>query len=115
MKKAVATVHGKSPEAKNGMSEPSAGKTGREIRQVEVLIKSQRRTMTFEVFAKKDPVRAAKRFAKDMGFGAVDFDWPNAIVKIGPIPESGGPELEPFEQEIFRQLLAGELTTEVVV
>lgn len=89
--------------------------TGREIRQVEVLIKSQRRTMTFEVFAKKDPVRAAKRFAKDMGFGGLDFDWPNATVKVGPMPEESGRELEPFEQEIFRQLLAGELMTEVVV
>ena len=32
--------------------------TGREIGQVEVLIKSQRRTMTFEVFAREDPLYA---------------------------------------------------------
>jgi hypothetical protein len=87
----------------------------REIRHVEVLIKSQHRSMTFEVFAKKDPIRAAKRFARDMGVSGLDFDWPNAVVKVGPIPKDSGPELEPFEQDIFRQLLAGELTTEVIV
>lgn len=85
----------------------------RELRRVEVLIKSQRRNMIFEVFAKKGPVRAAKRFAKDMGFGGLDFDWPNAVVKIGPIPKESGHQLEPFEEEIFRQMLAGELTPEV--
>jgi hypothetical protein len=91
------------------------GTTGREIRHVEVLIKRQRRSMSFEVFARKHPIRAAKRFAKEMGFGGLDFDWPNAIVKVGPIPETSGLELEPFEEEIFRQLLAGEIKTEMVV
>lgn len=90
-----------------------AEKTGRDIRHVEVPIKSQRRSMIFAVFAKKDPIRAAKRFAKDMGFGGLDFDWPNAVVKEGPIPNKSGRNLEPFEEEIFRQIMAGEITTEV--
>lgn len=49
------------------MKKAAAGKIGRDIRRVEVLIKSQRSTMTFEVFAKKDPVRAAERFRKKHG------------------------------------------------
>lgn len=90
-------------------------KLGRQIRRVEVLIKSQKRTMTFEVFAQKDPVRAAKRFAKDMGFGGLDFDWPNAKVLEGPGPRTDEPELAPFEAEILRKVLAGEIKTEKVV
>jgi hypothetical protein len=67
------------------------------------------------VFAEKDPIRAAKRFAKKMGFGGLDFDWPKAIVKVGPILKQSEHALEPFEQEMFRQVIAGEITMEVVV
>lgn len=86
-----------------------AGKTDRKLQHVEVLIKSQRRSMIFEVFAEKDPLRAAKRFAKNAGFGGLDFDWRNAVVKAGPISEEGRHQLESFEEELFRQLMAGEL------
>ncbi|MGA8534550.1 MAG: hypothetical protein WB615_10620 [Candidatus Tumulicola sp.] len=90
-------------------------KAGRQIRHVEVLIKSQKRSMLIEVFAKKDPIRAAKRFVKEMGFGGLDFDWANAKVEEGPSPRGTGPELEPFEAEILRKLLSGEIKTEKLV
>ncbi len=92
-----------------------SGKTSRQIRHVEVVIKSQKRSMSIEVFAKKDPIRAAKRFVKEMGFGGLDFDWANAKVAEGPNASKGGTDLEGFEVDVLRGLLSGEIKTERIV
>ena len=68
--------------------------------------------MSFEVFARKDPRRAAKRYVKEMGLGSLDYDWANAKILEGPIPPNGGPELEPFKEDILRGMLTGEIKTE---
>lgn len=92
----------------------NAGKARRELRHVEVPIAGQHRSMFFEVDA-KDAIRAAKRAARKAGFGGLDFDWRNGIVKNGPILKGNAPELEPFEEDVFRGLISGEIETEVLV
>ena len=80
------------------------------IRHVKVTQKSSKRGVSIEVFAQKDPIRAAKRFAKKLVFDSADYDWSNAQVIEGPAPNSGR-ELEIFEEEILRGMLTGEIQT----
>jgi hypothetical protein len=80
------------------------------VRHVEVTLKSQKRQVFFEISAVEDPIRAAKRSARQMGFDTAMFDWSNARVLDGPAPESGA-ELEPFEEELLLEFLRGGIVT----
>jgi hypothetical protein len=87
----------------------------REIRRVEVLVKSQKRTVTFTVFAKKDPIRAAKRFSKQVGLGHLDYDWPNVTILTGSAPSDEASELDTVDADVFHGILSGEHVTETIV
>ena len=80
------------------------------LRRVKVMLKRQKREVSIEVFATRDPVRAAKRFVKTLGFDIADFEWKNAEVLEGPNPDTPR-ELEAFEEEIFLRMLTGEIET----
>jgi len=81
---------------------------GKNLRRVDVTMRSSGRGTSIEVFAEKDPVRAAKRFAKKLGFDIAAFEWANAKVLEGPSPNSP-PELDAFEEEVFRGMLTCEI------
>lgn len=80
------------------------------LRRVKVMMKSPRRGMSVEVFAEKDPVRAAKRFAKKLGFDIANFDWRTAEVLEGPDPKPP-PELDAFEEDLLLATLTGKIET----
>ena len=88
----------------------------RSIRQVKVQITSQRRAVSIQVFAKKDPIRAAKRFVRELGLGSLDYDWDNATIIEGPYPKNlGDLALDPFEADLLCGMLSGEIKTEKLV
>jgi hypothetical protein len=86
----------------------------KKLRRVEVIMKSSKRGVSIGVFAEKDPIRAAKRFVRQMGFNTVDFEWANAKVLEGPDPNPP-PELEVFEEDLLLRMLTGEIETRRVV
>ena len=81
-----------------------------DVRRVEVTMKSPKRAISIEVYATKDPVRAAKRIAAKLGFNASKVDWKSAAVREGR-DSNPSRELEGFEEDAFLKMLTGEIAT----